>query len=228
MQPTVLLFDVDGTLIETGRVGRLALSRAFESRYGTSEACGFPSNGLTDRALIRRALRAMDVPDTEEEIDAVIAVYLEYLGEMVDRVEPASYYALEGVVRLLGEVHARPSVALGLGTGNIREGARLKLSRVGLFEMFAFGGFGCDHEERSVVVRMGAERGAAHLKMPLTQCRVIVIGDTPRDVEAARANGAECIGVGTGRFSPRELLDAGAHHAFATLADERAIEVLLR
>jgi phosphoglycolate phosphatase-like HAD superfamily hydrolase len=158
----------------------------------------------------------------------VAALYLEYLGEMVERVEPASYYALDGVARLLGEVQGLPSVALGLGTGNIREGARLKLARVGLFDMFAFGGFGCDHEDRSVVVRMGAERGAARLDMPLTQCRVVVIGDTPRDVEASRAIGAECIGVGTGRFSPRELLDAGADHAFPALADERVIEVLLR
>ena len=81
-------------------------------------------------------------------------------------------------------------------------GARLKLARVGIDEPFAFGGFGCDAEDRVELIRNGAESGAAQLGAPREDCRVVVIGDTPKDVEAAKAIGAACIGVGTGHYTP--------------------------
>ena len=93
---------------------------------------------------------------------------------------------------------AHGHLALGLGTGNVEAGARAKLARVALDGAFAFGGFGDDHEDRALLVRAGAERGAARLDRPLDACRVVIIGDTPRDVAAARAIGAECLAVATG------------------------------
>src|SRR5690606_10952728 len=112
-------------------------------------------------------------------------------------------------------------------TGNIREGARLKLERVAFFEPFRFGGFGCDHEDRAELIRIGAKRGAAQLGAPLAECRVVVIGDTPKDVAAARAIGAESIGVGTGSYRPDELLACGATYAFADFTDSAALPALL-
>jgi phosphoglycolate phosphatase-like HAD superfamily hydrolase len=117
--------------------------------------------------------------------------------------------------------------AVGLGTGNLRAGAQVKLERVSAYHYFPFGGFGCDAEVRSEVIRVGAERGAEQLGKPLSDCRVVVIGDTPKDVAAAQALGAESIGVGTGPYSPEALLDCGASHAFADLSAPGALEALL-
>jgi len=132
-----------------------------------------------------------------------------------------------GVEAALDAVSGRRGVVIGLGTGNIREGARLKLGRVGLFERFAFGGFGCDHERRDELLRVGAERGAALLGAPRSRCRVVVIGDTPRDVAAAHAIGAESVGVATGPHRREELAACGATFAVEDLAEEGAIAAML-
>jgi phosphoglycolate phosphatase len=128
---------------------------------------------------------------------------------------------------VLDAVAARPAVAVGLGTGNVREGARAKLTPLGVFHHFRFGGFGCDHEERVEIVRIGAERGAATFGYPASVCRVVIIGDTPRDIAAAHAIGAEAIGIGSARFSSAELIASGARCAFDDLAAPDLLAVLL-
>src|SRR6185436_15306118 len=120
----------------------------------------------------------------------------------------------------------RDGIAIGLGTGNLRRGAELKLERAGLAQHFTFGGFGCDHEDRPAIVRIGAERGAALLGTTLDACRVVVIGDTPRDVEAARAIGADSLAVATGGIPPDELSAAGATWALPDLAQPGVVNVL--
>lgn len=225
MRPTVLLFDVDGTLITTNGGARAAIERAFAERYGRTNGFDFPFDGMTDRAIVRRALERIEVEATEAEIDDFIAAYLSHLGEELDRAAACRLH--RGVERAVDEALARENFAVGLGTGNVREGARLKLERVEFFHPFAFGGFGCDHEDRAELIRVGAERGAKRLGHPLSDCRVVVIGDTPKDVAAAHAIGAESIGVGTGSFSPEALLDAGATWAFPDLGGEDALAVLL-
>src|SRR5262249_61591230 len=123
-----------------------------------------------------------------------------------------------GMHAVLEVASAQQGMAVGLGTGNIREGARIKLERVGIYHHFPFGGFGCDSEDRAALIRRGAERGAERLGVSLDDCRVVVIGDTPKDVDAAQALGADSVGVGTGSFTAAQLLAAGATHAFADLA----------
>src|SRR6185436_4340956 len=103
----------------------------------------------------------------------------------------------------------------------------IKLGKVGLFERFAFGGYGSDHEHRPTLIRTGALRGAEQLGVPLEGCRVVVIGDTPSDVGAAQAMGAECVAVATGSFSVDALRGAGATWAFASLASAGALERVL-
>ena len=115
-----------------------------------------------------------------------------------------------------------------LGTGNIREGARIKLDRVGLFARFGFGGFGCDDEDRTALLRRGAERGADSLGLTLEEVRVVVVGDTPKDVAAAHGIGAESVGVGTGSFTAEALVGAGATCAFASLGVPGALQAVLR
>lgn len=229
MRPTVFLWDIDGTLITTGGVGRLAIERAFERLYGRRDAFEkIPFAGMTDRAIVRAGLAAIGRADVSEaQIDEAIAGYLAVLEEEVANADAALYRVHAGIERALDAAASRGGCAIGLGTGNVKPGAKAKLTRVGLYERFAFGGFGCDHENRHELIRIGAERGAAALDAKRADCRVVVIGDTPKDVAAARAIGAECVGVGTGPFSPADLLAAGATHAFRDLSDPAAIPALL-
>jgi phosphoglycolate phosphatase len=228
MQPTVLLFDVDGTLVTTGGVGRRALEVAFERVHQRRDACrSFRLDGMTDRAIVRSGLSAIGIEPTEEGIDRVLAGYLEVLGEEVAAAPAATYRVHAGMHAILEAASARREVAVGLGTGNIREGARIKLERVGIYYRFPFGGFGCDAEERPALIRRGAERGAERLGLPLHACRVVIIGDTPKDVDAARAIGAESVGVGTGSFTAAQLLAVGATCAFENLAAPEAAQAVL-
>jgi len=228
MRPTVLLFDIDGTLVTTGGVGRRALELAFERAHGRRDACtGFRFDGMTDRAIVRGGLVALGLAPSAAAIDVVLDSYLDVLAEEVAAAPAQSYRVHAGMCETLDAAASRPHVAIGLGTGNVRAGARIKLQRVGLFHRFGFGGFGCDDEDRTTLLRLGAERGAATLGVALAYARVVVIGDTPKDVAAAHGIGAESVGVGTGSFSPAELLEAGATWAFPSLAAPGAMEAVL-
>ncbi len=225
--PTVALFDIDGTLIVTGGTGRRSVNRAFHALYGRADACdSFGFDGMTDRSIARLGLEAIDVEASEEAIDGWLAVYLLALADEVSRASEGSFRLLPGMREAVAAAHAA-RMAVGLGTGNVREGARIKLERVGVHHHFKFGGFGCDAEARPEVIRLAAARGAEQLGLPVSECRVVVIGDTPRDVDAARAIGAECIGVATGRYSVADLEAAGAHYAFADFSHSTALATLL-
>jgi phosphoglycolate phosphatase len=226
MRPTVLLFDIDGTLITTGGVGRKAIERAFRERYGRDDATRFPFDGLTDRLIARLGLEAIGIAATERAIVEILEFYVELLAEEVARADATKYRLHDGISAALEAAVARGH-GVGLGTGNVREGARIKLERLGVHDRFAFGGFGSDAEDRVELIRHGADRGAAHLGRTRAECRVVVIGDTPKDVAAARGIGAESIGVGTGSFGAAALLECGATHAFDSLAAPGALAALL-
>jgi phosphoglycolate phosphatase-like HAD superfamily hydrolase len=226
-RPTVLLFDVDGTLVTTGGAGRRAIERAFEALHGRRDAThSFPFDGMTDRGIVRQALVAIGQEVTDARIDQLLAHYLECLQEEIALAEAQRYRVHPGMREAVAAGLAA-GMAVGLGTGNVERGARLKLQRVGLSEQFSFGGFGDDHELRPELIRAGAQRGAARLGVALAQARVVVIGDTPRDIDAAVAIGAECIGVGTGHWTVEQLKAHGATWAFADLTDPAALDALL-
>ena len=228
MRPTVLLFDIDGTLVTTGGAGRLAMALAFQRLHGRLDACNaFSLAGMTDRAIVRKGLLTIGAEPSPEAIDALLEAYLGHLAEEVWRVEDARYIVHPGMREAVEAACSRAGCAVGLGTGNIQQGARLKLERVRLYQHFSFGGFGSDHEDRVELIRQGALRGAALLGASLHECRVVVIGDTPKDVAAAQGIGATCIGVGTGPCTPQELLAAGAQHAFPDFTAPEALATLL-
>ena len=228
MKPTVFLFDIDGTLITTGGVGRAAIEKAFERLYGRADAFkSIAFAGMTDRAIVRAGLMAIGKKPAEPDIDDAITAYVAVLEDEVRRADTATYKVHAGIEVAIEESTKRRNSAVGLGTGNIRAGARVKLERVGLYQHFAFGGFGCDHEDRAELIRIGAERGARALDTKREQCRVVVIGDTPKDVAAARAIGAESIGVGTGPFTPADLMACGATYACRDLSEPGALDRLL-
>jgi len=182
-------------------------------------------HGMTDRAIVRGGLVRAGLPADEAAIDALCAAYLAALAEEVPRAE--GFRVMPGAAALLDALDGRPGVAVGLGTGNLREGARIKLEHAGIRHHFLFGGYGCDHELRPEIIRLAAERGAAHLGRPLEGCRVVVIGDTPRDVDAARAIGATAVTVETGGIPAETLRAAGATHVFPTLAHDGVLAAIL-
>lgn len=220
-RPTVYLFDIDGTLLATGGAGRRAMEAAFAAVTGRADACsGFSFAGMTDRAIARAGLLAVAQTVTAERIDALLCAYLQSLTAEVHA--SSGYKVLPGVAAILAQLQARAQCAIGLGTGNLRAGATIKLERGDLNRHFDFGGFGCDHEDRAELLRIGAERGAARLGRPRTSCRLVVIGDTVRDVAAALAIGADCIGVGTGGTTLEELQQAGAIAVYPDLTTSAA------
>ena len=228
MRPTVLLFDIDGTLVTTGGAGRRSMELAFLELHGRRDACdSFSMSGMTDRAIVRKALELIGVSPSPDAISAVIDSYLAHLAQEVPRVQERDYRLHPGMREAVDAALSRQGVAVGLGTGNVREGARIKLERVRIHDRFSFGGFGCDHEDRVELIRHGAQRGATQLGVPLVECRVVVIGDTPKDVSAAKGIGATCIGVGTGNFTPAALLACGADYAFPDLTAREALAALL-
>lgn len=226
MRRTVLLFDVDGTLVLTGGAGRRAMVSAFADLYARADVFeGLSFAGMTDRAIVRTGIVAATGACDETSIDRAIDVYLGRLERELATAE--GYRVLPGVVEVLARVAVEEGVAVGLGTGNVRRGAYTKLAPGKLDATFAFGGFGCDSEDRVELLRAGARRGAEALGAQLEECRVVVIGDTPKDVAAARGAGAECVGVGTGGFAPASLIELGACAAFATMEERGLLERLL-
>ncbi len=181
--------------------------------------------GLTDPLIVRHALARAGVAVEPGVLRAILATYVDALAEELARAE--GYRILPGVTTVLRALEGRADTAVGLGTGNLRAGARLKLERGGLERYFAFGGFGCDAEERAALLRVGAGRGADRLGRELGDCRTVVIGDTPRDVAAAAAIGADCVAVCTSGCSPDVLQAAGPCTIFRTLDASGVLDVLV-
>jgi phosphoglycolate phosphatase len=226
------LFDVDGTLVHAGGAGRRAFERALADRCGHAAPApalhGLRLDGMTDRLIARKALDLLGLPFDEAFCDGVLERYVEHLHA---EIEGPGYAVLPGVPPLLDALRARGGL-VGLCTGNVVEGARLKLRRGGLDRYFdwsasAVFGFAADGEEREKLVLAALRRAAARLGRPVPPASAVVVGDTPRDVAAAHHAGCVALGVATGRFSQDELRDCGADHVAAALDHPDALRVLL-
>jgi phosphoglycolate phosphatase-like HAD superfamily hydrolase len=220
-EPTILLFDIDGTLITAGGVGKRAMMDCLADHpaaVAVLEQLFF--GGMTDRAILRTGLRAAVAEAVlDAAIDAALERYLVILRDHLQALRPCAIQP--GVEALLVALRDAQATAMGLGTGNVEDGARLKLESVDLWRHFSFGGFGCDHERRDRLLHTGAQRGAALLGRDLADCRVRVIGDTPADVAAAKAIGAACIAVATGPFDRASLEACGPDWTVESLEDPR-------
>jgi phosphoglycolate phosphatase-like HAD superfamily hydrolase len=201
------------------------MEAAFFAVTGDAEALSRVAfAGMTDPAIVRMGLRAARIAEEAATIASILERYLQLLPHEIAGAK--GYRAHHGVDAALACIEKRERIAIGLGTGNLERGARLKLEPLGLTTRFSFGGFGSDAEDRSDLLRIGALRGAARLGGSLARCRVVVIGDTPRDVEAAQAIGAECLAVATSFFSADELRACGATLAVERLSDPDALAFL--
>lgn len=222
----VILFDIDGTLIDSGGAGRRALSLAFQKAHAWENALdGVTLHGRTDPAIVETVyLKWQGRPPTPAETARVFGLYLKALPQILEKAD--GFRVLPGVGRLLARLSARGDAVTGLATGNIERGARLKLRRARLNRRFPFGGFGSDAKVRADIVRVAAGRAAALLPQG-TRPTAWLVGDTVHDVEAGKATGVRTVAVTTGGASAEALRAAGPDCLFRDLSDCGAFLSLL-
>jgi phosphoglycolate phosphatase-like HAD superfamily hydrolase len=214
----VILFDIDGTLITTGGAGATSWRLAFDELYGIPADIGaFTDAGMTDPDVGRRTFEAViHRPPERKEFARLLERRLKYMHQSVD--ESEGYRVLPGVVELLPRL-VDQGYMLGLVTGNVEAAAHIKLHRAGLNRFFSFGGYGSDSDDRAEITRTALQRANLVYGDDVSAQQAIVVGDTPRDVDAAHAAGIECVGVATGHFTVDQLREAGADAVIASLEE---------
>ena len=226
----LLLVDLDGTLLLSGGAGKRALEDVFAARYGKPDAFrGVDPGGKTDPRILREMARNSGV--AMERIDRDMPLLCaEYLDRLRVHMPAAPATLMPGVQSFLEAASAADGVLLGLLTGNLEEGARIKLARFDLNGYFSFGAFGSDSEDRNALVPVAVARASALLGRPVAGGRnVVVLGDTALDIECGKAHGAVTIGVATGGTSVEELERHGPDRVFDDLSDAAAVvECVLR
>jgi phosphoglycolate phosphatase len=199
----VCLFDIDGTLISSGGAGKAALENALTSEFGkVPRTETLTLSGRTDTAIVGDLFRLHDIDDTPHNRRRLLEAYLSHLPACL---ETRRGQVLPGVRALLDGLQQREDVVVGLLTGNVRAGARVKLGHFGLFDYFTFGGFGDLHLDRDDVAREALAELRSRYGERIPCERVWVIGDTPLDVRCARAIGARVAAVATGWHAADEL-----------------------
>ena len=212
---TLLLFDIDGTLLVSGGAGKRALNRAFEALFGAAGAFdGVPVAGRTDPLLLDDAAAGAGLTLDSEQRARFHDRYCDFLE--LEILQPGPRKGLmPGVEELLTHLEPRPDLCIGLLTGNFARSAQIKLDHFRLSRFFTCGAFGDDAPDRDALVPIAVERA----------CDMgVVVGDTPLDVRCAKAAGARSIAVAIGPFDERAL---SAHGATAVLHDLRAPEIFL-
>ncbi len=213
-----ILFDIDGTLINTGGAGAASWRLAFDELYGIPADIGeFTDSGMTDPEVGRKTFEAVLHREPErKEFTRLMERRLFYLHQTVE--ESEGYRVLEGVEELLPSL-IEDGYLVGLVTGNTEAAAHIKLHRAKLNRFFSFGGYGSDSSERSEVTRIALKRATLVYGAAVSPDQAIAVGDTPLDVEGAHAAGIKCVGVGSNKFSADQLREAGADYAIASLEE---------
>jgi phosphoglycolate phosphatase-like HAD superfamily hydrolase len=226
---SLLLFDIDGTLLLSGGAGVRAMTRTFEKLFGVAEAFATSDvAGRTDTFILSSAFRRAGIADTAEHHQMFREHYADALREEIVQPTQSRYGLMPGVRALLDAVHERESFDLALLTGNYETAAYIKLQHFGIAEFFPWGVFGEESAEREELARVAARRAEERAVPPRVRSRPIVIGDTPHDVACAQAIGARILAVATGNYSVDELRAAGAEVALADLSDTDRVLSIIR
>jgi phosphoglycolate phosphatase len=213
----LLLFDIDGTLVNTGGAGVKSLRKMVQERFGVvDELADIEIAGKTDRAIIRDILQKYKTTPTAENMAALAKVYVEGLVETLPR---SKGRVLPGIDELLGRLRKRPNIILGLLTGNLKEGARLKLGHYGLWEFFEFGAFADDHHDRNELGAFAHRRARQKHGHDFDAADIDVIGDTGHDIGCGKALGARTVAVATGSWSRQRLAKCAPDFLFDDFAD---------
>ena len=215
----VVLFDVDGTLIDTGGAGGRSWSFAFRDAFGVDgDIRKFSEVGMTDPVVARQTFEG--TLGREPTTDEVIRLMMRYVLRLPEEVASSPGYRVMPGVHDLLERLVEADTLLGLVTGNIEGAAHIKISRAGLQRFFLFGGYGSDSAVRSDLTRAAIARAEALSGHHIDPSQVLVVGDTPRDTEAAHGAGAIAVGVATGEYSVEQLREGGADHVLRTFEDD--------
>src|SRR4029079_1714560 len=216
--PSLVLFDVDGTLITSGGAGARSWPYAFDRLHGIPADIGSHSEaGEADPVVARKTFEgAIGREPTELELAAIYALYLRRLSDEVATSE--GYRVLAGAEDRLERL-SDAGIMLGLVSGAMEGAARVKRARAGLNRFFLFGGYGTDSPDRARLTTIAIERASMLHHHTLDPSHVYVVGDTPNDVAGAKAAGADAVAVTTRSHSVEELASTGADHVLATLAD---------
>jgi phosphoglycolate phosphatase-like HAD superfamily hydrolase len=218
-RPQAILFDVDGLLITTGGAGTKSWRWAFEELYGIPADIGAHTDaGMTDPVVGRLTfLAVLGREPSAEELARVISHYVMRLPEEVKA--SRGYRVLDGVDALLPRL-CRAGFLLGITTGAVEAAAHIKLARADLGRFFCFGGYGSDSNDRGELTTIAIQRAGRILGFQLHPQRVLVVGDTPKDIAAAHAARAIGVGVASGHYSEAELRDAGADYVLGSLVED--------
>jgi phosphoglycolate phosphatase-like HAD superfamily hydrolase len=200
------LFDIDGTLISTGEAGNKSLDRAFLKLYNIDDAMNnIRPDGKTDPVIVReiyeKKLNMQNV--TRDQINHVFISYLFYLKEEIAMNK--NYKVIQGVKEFLETLENKKNIIIGLGTGNIEEGGKIKLARGGLNKYFTFGGFGSDSEDRVILLKIAKEKAEKKYSCVIKDEEVLIIGDTPKDIYASQKANFKVLATCTGTYKREEL-----------------------
>jgi len=219
----LVLFDIDCTLIDAHGAGGRAIHAALERVYGVSgELDGYTFHGRTDPAIIRDLATRWGAPAdvVQARQDECLEVYVGLLAEEIAGVRTDT---LPGVPELVEALAAEPGVVLGLLTGNIAEGAAIKLAPTGIGDRFVVGAYGSDSGLRPELPAVAVRRAEELTGRRFAGKEIVIIGDTPADVECGASLGVKAIAVATGRHSAGDLAAHGPDHVFEDLADWRRV-----
>ncbi len=217
----LLLFDIDGTVLDSGGAGSRALTAAFNEVFSVADAfADISMAGKTDGLILREAMRLHDIPENNGNIPALFSSYEQHLRREMQNGGKHLKPGFPGILRLLMDDR---NFSLGLLTGNIESGARIKLDAFGLNHYFPVGAFGSDNEDRNELLPTAVRRFRAHTGVRMDFADCVVIGDTPRDVECARPYGAQSVAVATGPYNYAELSKAGAGLVLEDLSNPSAL-----
>jgi len=220
----LVLFDIDGTLVLTGRAGIRAMNRACEEVIGHVGALdGIPVAGRTDWIILHDALGAIGHALDDDLFARLRDAYVGHLEEAIAEPGEGVKAVMPGIRPLLDTLAARPDVFLALLTGNFERSARIKLAHFDLWRYFRCGAFGDDAADRNALVPFALERAKGCGLEAIPPESIFVIGDTPHDVACARAVGAVPIAVATGTFTVDQLRASGAEIVFEDLSDTDAV-----
>ena len=223
----LILFDIDGTLIQSGGAGEKAFARVCKMEFGIPNGTvGLSFAGRTDTSIVREFFTRHTIEPIPANFDRFFDHYVfqldHLLRELHGTVLPGVHHWLEEIASWNRKPGPKPT--LGLLTGNILLGARIKLGHFRLWDWFTMGAFGDDHEDRNQLAAIARNRGTALRQEKLTGEQILVIGDTPKDIECAAAIGARCVAVATGHYSVPELRSHQPRWAVKSLRDLSARE----
>ena len=218
-RPRAVLFDIDGTLISTGGAGARSWRYAFDELHGIPADIGqYTDAGWTDPEVARRTFAgAVGHEPSPQELATVMAAYLDRLPWEVEHSE--KYRVLDGAEHLLKRLAREHGILLGITSGAVEAAAHIKLSRAGFNRYFPFGGYGSDSADRIELTKKALERGEMLLGGAIDPRKTFVVGDTPKDLDAAHGAGCLALGVATGHYSREQLEEAGGDVVLDTLED---------